>query len=229
MRSIMRNFLLIGILGFLISSVLALAGFQAASAHEHRQVGQYQLTVGFLSEPAIVDELNGLELRVSRAGDSGESNQQGESQHHGQGEPVTGLEQTLQVEVQTDSHTKRLVLQPRFGEPGTYQALFIPAIEGQYKFHIFGSIEGTPVDEWFQSGPETFSDVHPRSEMMFPAEVSSLATLEHDLQVARDLATRAQILALAGIAIGVTGVGLAIVGFVRQQRTPAVKPEGRGA
>ncbi len=36
-----------------------------AIAHEHREVadGQYELTVGFLNEPAFVNQQNGLDLR----------------------------------------------------------------------------------------------------------------------------------------------------------------------
>ena len=43
-------------------ALLACAGL--ASAHEHRDVGNYTLVVGFLDEPAIANEPNGLSLRV---------------------------------------------------------------------------------------------------------------------------------------------------------------------
>ena len=37
----------------------------SVSAHEHRAVGNYELTVGFLNEPALLNEPNGLSLDVT--------------------------------------------------------------------------------------------------------------------------------------------------------------------
>src|SRR5690606_32924961 len=54
------------LLGFAL--LMALAAAPGASAHERRAVGDYEIVIGFLNEPAIVEEPNGLDLRVSRGG-----------------------------------------------------------------------------------------------------------------------------------------------------------------
>src|SRR5688500_7152824 len=55
----------------------------SAEAHERRQVGDLTFVVGFLNEPAYLEEANGASVRVTRA----------------DGTPVEGLQQSLKVEV----------------------------------------------------------------------------------------------------------------------------------
>ena len=57
------------IIAFMLVAVLALTGGGLATsnnalAHEHRAVGDYELTVGFLNEPSIAFQPNGLSLEV---------------------------------------------------------------------------------------------------------------------------------------------------------------------
>src|SRR5512135_2012048 len=104
----------------------------AALAHERRTVaGKYQFVVGFLNEPAVADQMNGIDLRISTS----------------DGKPVEGLEQTLKAEVIVGggARTAQLPLQARFGQPGSYAAYFIPTRDGSYIFHFTGTIEGAPI------------------------------------------------------------------------------------
>jgi hypothetical protein len=127
----------------------------AASAHEHREVadGKYEITIGFLDEPALVNQKNGLDLRVFTV--------EGE-------EPVEGLAETLTAEVIYGDQSMELELEPVFNQPGHYRAIFFPTAPGSYTFHITGEIEGNEIDEEFTSGPETFSEVEPIEPLLFP-------------------------------------------------------------
>ena len=51
------------------TAALLLAGWlpAAALAHEGREVGQYNMVVGFRVEPALIDEPNSVYLRVTKA------------------------------------------------------------------------------------------------------------------------------------------------------------------
>ena len=193
-----------------------------ASAHEHRKVGNYELTVGFLEEPAIVDEPNGLDLRVVKLTEDSqhESHASDEGQGHDHdGMPVTGLENTLQAEVRFAGQVRKLELRPRYGEPGAYRADFLPTAPGSYEFHIFGTIEGTPIDEWFRSGPETFSEVYPLDTVSFPVAVTDKATLEARLREVDQNVTRAQ--GIAYVALGGAVVALvAVVAVALATRRP---------
>ena len=150
----------------LLVAVMALG----ASAHERRDVaeGQYQMIVGFLDEPAIVGEKNGLDLRVLDLTAPAATPEAGGAAAAAEGAPVEGLADTLQAEVTHGDETMELEISPRFGEPGAYRSVFFPMAEGDYTYRIFGEINGVEIDEEFTSGPETFSAVEPREPLEFP-------------------------------------------------------------
>lgn len=200
----------------LVLALVAIAAFLVplmASAHESREVGDYQFIVGFLNEPAIVEEPNGLSLSVSRG--TGEN-----------AEPVEGLAGSLQAEVTFGSETRSLELNPAFGQPGAYRAEFIPTAEGAYTFHIFGSIEGMEIDESFTSSPDTFSEVESRAAISFPETVPPVGEVAATAGDAEDTASTAQTIAIAGLAAGLIGLALGIAAIVMARRTQAPAPAG---
>lgn len=205
---------LIGAAAALIALVLS-AGL--ASAHEHKTVGDYALTVGFLNEPSIDEQPNGLDFRVAEGtGDNAK--------------PVEGLASTIKAEVKFGGQTMPLTLQPVFNVPGSYKANFIPTAPGTYTFHISGTINNTPVDETFTSGPDTFSDVEDASAMQFPTKVDSIASVSQTAHDASDTADSARVFGIIGIAVGVLGLIAGIAGMMmaRGSRTNASVTEDRG-
>ena len=152
------------LVSLLVASATALAW--SASAHEHRTVGSYELVVGFLNEPAVSGELNGLSLRVTVTPGADAAATPGAE---AEGAPVEGLETTLQAEVIYGDQRMPLTLAPAWQDPGHYTAPLIPTQPGDYSFHIWGTINGVDVDETFTAGPETFSTVIDRTTLEFPA------------------------------------------------------------
>jgi hypothetical protein len=155
------------LLGIGILAALFVALPWAATAHEGRTFGNYELVVGFLNEPAISNELNGLDLRVSElpAVDAAST-----PAADADGTPVEGLETTLQAEVIYGDQRMPLTLRAAFNNPGHYQAHFIPTQPGDYSFRIWGTINGTEFDETFTAGPETFATVIDRTTLEFPPQ-----------------------------------------------------------
>lgn len=142
-------------MSFLKSALLAASAFAivfgsylttttVSEAHERRAVGSYTFVVGFLTEPALLNEPNSLDLRISKTEDAS---------------PVTGLNTTLKFAVTANGKTTEVPIAARFNTPGAYNAYFMPTFEGEYSFRIYGTIEGNNVDEKFTSGPGTFSSV----------------------------------------------------------------------
>jgi hypothetical protein len=184
------------------------AGLGVGTAHQHRHVGDYEFVVGFLNEPAINEEPNGLDLRVSKV--------QGD-----QATPVEGAEKTLKAEVTAGGQTMRLTISPVFNKPVSYKANFIQTAEGDYTFHVFGTIDGQPVDEKFTSSPTTFAEVQSRTALTFPNKVESVGTVATTAANASAAADRPKMYGLAGLGVGVLGliVGIAALMSARGARS----------
>ena len=191
----MRTLLRLFALSLVVVVAISLAGSRA-SAHESRVIGdgRYQVVVGFLDEPAFVGEKNGLSLRVSTLPAPGEATPVPAEGEAAANAPVEGLETTLQAEVIYGAQRLTLPLDTVWDSPGAYASYFFPMAEGDYSFHISGTIEGVAVDETFTSSPDGFDSVAPRLE--FPTTTA---------QVSKDTAgipALPGLLALAGLAAG---------------------------
>src|SRR5579871_2057867 len=90
----------------------------------------YALTVGSLNEPFVVDNISGVDLRVSQVADS-------VAKTSGKGTPITGLERTLKVELGAGDKKETLAFDPSDEAPGAYAANFIPTVQTTYTYRIF--------------------------------------------------------------------------------------------
>jgi hypothetical protein len=195
-----------------------------ASAHEHRDVGDLSMVVGWSGEPTYAGFQNDVQLFLNHHAEGGQE----------EGPPVE--EADVQVEVlfgdqDSDTASEPLTLEPAFDSPGEFLAPIIPSRPGTYTFHFTGDAEGQEIDEFFTSGPDTFSDVAAPTDIQFPEEdppVGELATaLEQTRAENADLAGRAEdaesaagsarTLAIVGIVAGALGVIVAIAAFVRRR------------
>jgi hypothetical protein len=166
-----------------------------ALAHGHVEVGKYALVIGFREEPAMQGEVNGLDLRVSV---------------HETGAPVVGLEDTLKAEISYGGTTQPLELRARWGQEGAYTADIIPTEAGDYTFHIFGTIEGEPVDVSLTSSPDTFSSVETKESIAFPAPEATPAELAAAAAAAQRSATIALVVGALGLLLGAAGVAFGL-------------------
>lgn len=185
-----------------------------ALAHERREVGKYQLVVGFQVEPAIQGEPNGPSLRVTVPSEGGRG--------------VEGLAETLKVTVAYGGgQPKEFPLREVRNQPGSYRADFIPTRAGTYIFTFSGTIEGMPIDERFESGPGRFDDVVPAERVQFPETVppaneaarAARAALDRAV-LAESAAADARTLALAGLSAGVLGILVGAAGLAASVRRP---------
>lgn len=155
----------------LVLSLLLVALAVPVLAHEGREVGEYQIVFGWRLEPAYTNILNGPEFTVAPHG--GGHSEEAEGSHDDTGsdhasDGITGLEDTLQIEVTYGGQSKILRLRAVYGEPGSYTADLIPTQPGDYSFRIFGKIGDVEVDETFDSSKGEFSTVEPITDIQFP-------------------------------------------------------------
>jgi hypothetical protein len=174
-----------------------------AGAHERREVGAYQLVVGFLTEPAFEGLKNGVDLRVL------------DRETH---QPVEGLERTLQVELTyvPSGDARVLRLRTIYREPGHYTADLIPTVPGHYRFRFFGSLGETAVNETFESraGGGQFDDVDASADLQFPERLPAPREMQSAIRGTQQTAQQAQDAAQAALAGRASAQTLAIIGAV---------------
>jgi hypothetical protein len=190
------------VVGVLAASISAWSVPGIALAHERREVGKYQVVVGFNEEPAMQGEPNGAQITISE-GDR----------------RVEGLANSLRVSVAAGGGTpKEFPLRAVFGQPGRYVADFIPTRPGAFVFTYTGTIEGQQVNERFESGPGRFDEVKSAEALQFPEPVPPGNEVARTARSAEERATAAEAaagsartLAIVGIAVGIIGAGMGLI------------------
>lgn len=148
------------------TTVLFLLPAAPAGAHEHRDVGEISMVVGFGSEPAVAYEPNWVSLTLM---------------NHDTEQPIlNGVD--LEVEIQYEDETTTMAMEPAFGDTGEYRATFLPSRPGNYTFRFFGTIQGEEIDESFTSGPDTFSPANDPAELAFPVQDPTVAEVADRLE-----------------------------------------------
>ena len=178
-----------------------------ALAHERRDVGKLQLVVGWLTEPAIIGEPNGIDLRIT---------------DKASGQPVEGADKTLEATVAFGGgQPKELPLRARFGMKGAYPADIIPTRAGAYVFTFAGTVGDETVDQKFESGPGRFSEVEDATKLQFPEAVPYAGETARQVQAAEARDAQATTLAYLGIGLGVVGTLVGLAALLR--RPPAAR------
>lgn len=177
-----------------IALIALLLNFQLVLAHEGVTVGDYEIVVGWVNEPPVAGQLNGIELRVSNTS-SGEE------------QPVEDIS-SLTVTVSYGGQSKELTFEPVGEEaPGQFQAVLLPTIPGQYTVEFGGQLGDTPVDahaepeEVAQAETIQFPASYPNPQSAAPASVENLNNGVADWMVWLSL-----LLGLIGVGLGVTAL-----------------------
>lgn len=179
-------------------ALLALAAsLAAASAHYVFTAGQYRVAIGWQNEPAFgtdtfVGEQNAIQVFVDIA-----------SANNPKGTPVSTLNQDcthpdFQVTVTVGTTTSSPFCPAPVYDPDTgngrldeYDYALIPTVVGAYTFHIFGSINGTPINTTVTSGPTTFDSIADSSSVQFPVAVPAVAAVSTKVDAVNQRASSA--------------------------------------
>lgn len=124
-------------LAFLLLLIPGLLG--TAFAHTIDSVGEYRLEIGWMNEPVVSGETNGIEFSVNRLEPGLELQEQKFK------EGISGLEKSLKIELLFKEEKIILSLSPDHNIPGKYYAFVNPTVSGFYQVNILGHIEETPI------------------------------------------------------------------------------------
>jgi hypothetical protein len=130
----------------LLLSFLAL-NTTSVIAHEEVEVGNIRIVGGWVEEPPLVNQLNGIVMIITNASN---------------GQPINNAVAQLEVTLQKGTEGRPLEFQPA-EEAGTYTARVLPTQTGQYAIVMRGTIAGQAIDRQMQ-----IEDVEDTARFNFP-------------------------------------------------------------
>jgi hypothetical protein len=139
------------------SLILSLLAFNAGPvfAHEEVMFGDISIVGGWVDEPPLVNELNGIILNITQVSS---------------GEPVNNALAQLDVTLQKGADSRPLEFQPS-EESGVYTATILPTQTGQYAIVMRGTIAGQAID-----GQIEIEDVEDTARFTFPTAAAGTTT-----------------------------------------------------
>jgi hypothetical protein len=151
-----RNFyrmqkLIIFLAPTLLLSFLAFS-LQPALAHEEADFGDIKVVAGWVNEPPLANQLNGIILMVSQVSN---------------GQPVNNAPAQLDVTLQKGADNMPLNFQPT-EEAGSYTATILPTQAGQYAVVMQGAVAGQAINGQIQ-----IEDVEDTARFAFPPVAST--------------------------------------------------------
>jgi hypothetical protein len=160
---------------FLLLSLLLIPSLGGiAYAHTVDSVGEYRIEIGWMNEPVVSGDTNGLELYVSplvACPDISIPLECANSQEFQNG--IEGLRKLLKIQFVYDkTQTITLPLVVDHDIPGKYYAFITPTVSGYFQANLIGKILDTPVNLSMHPPP-----IAERSYIEFP-ELSDLALSE---------------------------------------------------
>ena len=175
----------------LLAFITLVLNFQVVWAHKSISAGDYEIVYGWVSEPPVAGQPNGIEIHVT-------DNSSGESQ------PVEDVS-SLIVTLSYGGQSKELEFEA-LGEhnPGEFQAPVLPTVPGKYTLHFGGTLGDMDVN-----GEVEPEEVQPSDTLEFPSvnstdqESSAFGTTEW--------------LAIAGLVSGLAGLVLSLLNMRRSR------------
>jgi hypothetical protein len=204
--------------------------FRPALAHEVLEQGDIKIVGGWVNEPPLVGQFNGIELTVTRISD---------------GQPIANANSGLDISIKKGTLTRTLDVVPT-EELGLYVADIIPTQVGQYAVVFKGTVAGQAID-----GQIEIEDVEDTSRFEFPpasgddnnpdtviveqlreiiaeltSEVDRATTASDEAKEAAQAATesaaelkvsadRAYLFGMVGVGVGVAGVVIGVFAVSR--------------
>ena len=221
-----------------LAASLLIVSFLASSpgsalAHEEMVVGDIRIVGGWVDEPPLVGQFNGIVLIITRVSD---------------GQPITNAIAQLDVSVKKGTPTRSLDFQPQ-EEPGLYVAKILPTQTGQYVVVMTGTVAGQAID-----GQIEIEDVEDTARFSFPpvsnggseipqevieqlqtvitdltAQVTEASLAAEEAMMAASRATessaelkmaadRAYLFGIIGVGVGVAGIAIGVAALSRKEK-----------
>jgi len=199
-----------------------------AYGHTIDAVGEYRVEIGWMNEPVVSGETNGIEFYASLlepCPQIPEPIKCAESQEFKNG--ISDLKKTIKMKLLYKDQSITLPLSPDHNIPGKYYAFVNPTVSGFYQANILGTIVDTPIS--LSMHPPKVAE---RSYIEFPEpsditvqqmidghtalieDVSNLKNSVNNLEESK----QSMDMGYAGIGVGIIGIVIAIVALTKSKK-----------
>jgi hypothetical protein len=139
-----------------------------AFAHETFILGNFSITPGWEVEPPLVNQLNSVEINITR------------NEAEGNSIAVRNAFSELDASIKSGGVTKSLDFEPQEESAGLYRAAILPTQVGSYSLVLIGSIDGQTINSEL-----SIEDVENTAKFAFPLAESQGSTGSSMLSAAR--------------------------------------------
>ena len=207
---------------FLILTVLLTpALINSVYAHTVDSVGDYRLEIGWMNEPVVSGETNGIELFVSPM----EPGLPLEEQEFKDG--VSGLDKTLKMELVYKGEKIILPLKDDHNIPGKYYAFVDPTVAGFYQANILGDIKGTTISLSMHPpkvDERAYIEFPEPSDITLNQIIDAHTTIVGDINDLKESvnqlegANQTMNIGYAGMGLGVAGIIIALIAISKTKK-----------
>ena len=187
-----------------------------AYGHTVDAVGEYRVEIGWMNEPVVSGETNGIEFYVSPlepCPQIPEPIKCAESQEFKNG--IGDLKKTIKMKLIYKDESITLPLSPDHNIPGKYYAFVNPTVSGFYQANVLGTIVDTPIS--LSMHPPKVDE---RSYIEFPEPaditvqqmIDGHTALIEDVSELKDSVNNLEE-SKQGMDIGYVGIGVGIIGI----------------
>jgi hypothetical protein len=139
-----------------------------AFAHETFILGNFSITPGWEVEPPLVNQLNSVEINITR------------NEAEGNSIAVRNAFSELDASIKSGGVTKSLDFEPQEESAGLYRAAILPTQVGSYSLVLIGSIDGQTINSEL-----SIEDVEDTAKFAFPLAESQGSSGSSMLSAAR--------------------------------------------
>ena len=216
---------------FLLLSLLLIPSFAGiAYGHTVDAVGEYRVEIGWMNEPVMSGDTNGLELYISPLVDCPDISiplECANSQEFQNG--IEGLRKLLKIQfVYDQTQTITLPLVDDHNIPGKYYAFITPTVSGYFQANLIGKILDTPVNLSMHPPP-----IAERSYIEFPESadlalteviddntklVEQIISLENSIQNLENSSIKNSSAIMFWGSVGIIAIIIAIIALVKTRK-----------